>query len=192
MKREIFLTNLADFLFLYFSCHFQKICPWCAGTERRGGSPGPQLTAAQGAGARRRRGRARLLLREHLSALLSGSGGLLGAVGLVLPRPHPISCLRSGRPEDAHAPRAGAVRGCTKPVEAPKVGWYGNLIPPKRSVAQLDCLLSHCKQTRVNTGCQLPGAPRSRGQLRVAGGWRPAPAPKAGGSETPFCAPRRD
>lgn len=116
----------------------------------------------------------------------------MGAVGLALPRPHPTSCLRSGRPEDAHAPRAGAVRGCTKPVEAPKVGWYGNLIPPKRSVAQLDCLLSHCKQTRVNTGCQLPGAPRSRGQLRVAGGWRPAPAPKAGGSETPFCAPRRD
>lgn len=91
------------FKFFYFSCYFQKICPWCAGTERCGGSPGPLLTAAQGAGARRRRGRARLLLREHLSALLSGSGGALGCRGA------------GAAPAPSHfVPALGSAGGCSR------------------------------------------------------------------------------
>lgn len=181
LKRELFLTNLAVFFFFFlFPVTFRRSALGVPALNGAGAScsPGPY-------GARVR---ARLLLREHPSALLSGSGGLLGAAGLALPRPHPASCLPGG----CSRTRSGRGAGLNETREGSSswLVWKPN--PPKRSVAQLDCLLSHCKQTRVNTGCQLPGAPRSRGQLRVAGGWRPAPAPKAGGSETPLRAPRRD
>lgn len=58
--------------------------------------------------------------------------------------------------ENYYSQRTSSVHGWIKTVKAPKVGWYGNLIPPNRSVAQLDCLLSHFKYNCVNIGWELP------------------------------------
>lgn len=58
--------------------------------------------------------------------------------------------------ENYYSQRTSSVHGWIKTVKAPKVGWYGNLIPPNRFVAQLDCLLSHFKYNCVNIGWELP------------------------------------